>query len=46
MDLQLCINVFLGTETDPGLVANADVNSDGKINVLDVQKIANIILSG
>jgi hypothetical protein len=46
LDLQLCINVFLGTEFDPEIVAIADVNSDGNVDVLDIQRIANIILSG
>lgn len=46
IDLQLCVNAFLGTETDPAIVERADVNSDGTVNVLDVQLIANIVLSG
>jgi len=46
LDVQLCVNVFLGTETDPGIVAQADVNSDGVVNVLDVQLIVNIFLAG
>jgi hypothetical protein len=46
LDLQLCINVFLGIEIDPAIVAIADVNSDGIVDVLDIQRIANIILSG
>ena len=46
LDVQLCVNVFLGSETDPGTVARADVNSDGAVDVLDVQRIANIVLSG
>ena len=39
LDVQLCVNVFLGSETDPGIVAHADVNGDGAVNVLDVQAI-------
>jgi len=46
LDVQLSVNVFLGTETDPGIVDRADVNSDGSVNVLYVQIIANIVLSG
>ena len=46
MDVQLAVNVFLGTQTDPAIVARADVNGDGAVNVLDVQAIANIYLSG
>jgi hypothetical protein len=46
LDVQLCVNVFLGTQTDPGIVARADVNGDGAVNVLDVQAIVNTYLQG
>jgi hypothetical protein len=46
LDVQLCVNVFLGSETDPGIVARADVNSDGSVNVLDVQLVVNTFLGG
>jgi hypothetical protein len=46
LDLQLCINVILGAEADPGVIARADVNLDGAVNVLDAQAIVNIILTG
>ncbi len=46
LDVQLAVNVFLGTQTDPEIVARADLNGDGAVNVLDVQLIANIVLSG
>jgi hypothetical protein len=46
LDVQLCVNVFLGTQTDPGIVARADVNGDGAVNVLDVQAIVNAYLQG
>jgi hypothetical protein len=46
LDVQLCVNVFLGVESRPDVVARADVNSDGAVDVLDVQRIANIVLSG
>ncbi len=39
LDAQLCVNVFLGSTTDPGIVERADVNKDGAVNVLDVQLI-------
>ena len=43
-DVQLCVNVILGTETNPDIVKRADVNEDGNVNVLDVQETTNIIL--
>jgi len=46
LDVQLCVNVFLGTQTDPGIVARADINGDGAVNVLDVQAIVNAYLRG
>jgi hypothetical protein len=44
-DAQLCVNVVLGMETDPVIVARADVNVDGEVNVLDVQEIVNVMLA-
>lgn len=44
IDVQLCVNVILGSETDPDVIIRADVNTDGSVNVLDVQAIVNIIL--
>ncbi len=46
IDVQLCVNVILGSETDPAVVVRADVTQDGSVNVLDVQAIVNIILAG
>jgi hypothetical protein len=46
LDVQLCVNVFLGSETDPEIVARADVNGDGTANVLDIQAIVNAFLQG
>ncbi len=46
LDVQLSVNVFLGTETDPAIVARADVNSDGSVDVLDVQIVVNKVLGG
>jgi hypothetical protein len=46
LDVQLCVNVFLGTQTDPAIIARSDVNHDGMVNVLDVQAIVNTYLSG
>ena len=46
LDLQLCVNVFLGVESDPTIALRSDINLDGQVDVLDVQAIANIILAG
>ena len=46
VDVQLCINVFLGVELDPNISAQADVNGDGNVNVIDVQQMVNSILAG
>ncbi len=46
VDVQLSVNVFLGTETDAGMVTRSDVNPDGTVNVVDVQLIVNIFLAG
>ena len=45
LDVQLCVNVFLGMEDDPDVLAWADVNRDGRVDVLDVQAIVNVALS-
>jgi len=46
LDIQLCVNVFLGVETDPGIVDRSDLNGDGAVNVLDVQLLVNLFLAG
>ena len=46
LDVQLCVNVFLGAETDPAIVSRSDVNGDGKVDVLDVQAVVNMVLGG
>jgi subtilisin family serine protease len=46
LDVQLCVNVFLGTETDAAFVSRADANADGGVDVLDVQAIVNIFFAG
>jgi len=38
--------VFLGAETDPAIVSRSDVNGDGKVDVLDVQAVVNMVLGG
>jgi hypothetical protein len=42
----MCVNVILGSESDPDVVIRGDVTRDGSVNVLDVQAIVNIILAG
>ncbi|MFH1440916.1 MAG: glycoside hydrolase family 20 zincin-like fold domain-containing protein [Candidatus Omnitrophota bacterium] len=44
IDLQLCVNVVLGVETNPEILTRADVNQDSDVNVADVQKLVNKIL--
>jgi hypothetical protein len=46
LDVQLCVNVFLGTESEPGIVERADTNGDGRLDVLDVQSVVNGFLAG
>ncbi len=45
LDVQLAVNVYLGTESDEGIATRADVNTDGAVDVLDVQLIVNIYLA-
>ena len=45
LDIQLCVNVFLALETDPGIVGRADVNGDDSVDVLDVQLLVNLFLA-
>ena len=44
VDLQLCVNVVLGIEVSPDIIARADLNRDGEVTILDVQALVNIIL--
>jgi len=46
LDVQLCVNVVLGLETNPELVLRADVNADGSLDVLDLQVVINTYLNG
>jgi hypothetical protein len=43
LDVQLCIDVFFGTEMDPDIIDRADANGDGTVDVLDLQAILNAI---
>ncbi|SLM29521.1 exported hypothetical protein [Desulfamplus magnetovallimortis] len=44
LDIMACINVVLGTETSPDIVAAADVNNDGSVSIIDVMEIIDTIL--
>ena len=44
VDIQLALNVFLGTETRQEIISRCDLNSDGKTNVVDIQRVINISL--
>jgi hypothetical protein len=44
VDVELCVDVFFGTETDPEIVNRADINGDGTVDVLDIQTILNAYL--
>jgi xylan 1,4-beta-xylosidase len=46
IDLQLCINVILNSETDPIIVQRADVTKDGYVNSSDIYRIIEKILEG
>jgi hypothetical protein len=43
LDVQLCVNVLTGWETDAELVKRADVNNDGTVNTSDIQQIVSKI---
>jgi hypothetical protein len=44
LDLQLEVNVILGTETNTTIRARADINGDGSANALDLQRLVNLVL--
>ncbi len=46
LDLQLCINVFLGMEQNPIIVHRADVNQDEQVNEADIYQVVQKILGG
>ena len=46
LDVQVCVNVILGTESATEIVDRADVNEDGNIDDEDLQAIANSALAG
>jgi len=46
LDVQISVNVFLGTETESGVVGRSDINGDNSVDVLDVQLVVNQFLGG
>jgi PKD repeat protein len=44
IDIQLCVNVLTGQETDPVLAQRADVNNDGVVNSFDIELIVRKII--
>ena len=44
VDVQLCVNVILDLESDPGIVGRADINEDGQVDVSDLQQIVDQVL--
>ena len=45
-DMNICINIILGTNNDPAATALADLNGDRTVDISDVNALINIILSG
>lgn len=44
-DVNICINIILGTNNDPVATALADLNGDNSVDIADVNAIINIILT-
>jgi hypothetical protein len=44
LDIQLCVNVVLGLETNPTIVAASDINDDGRVNTSDVDLLVELVL--
>ena len=44
-DVNICINIILGTNNDPVATALADLNGDNSADIADVNAIINIILT-
>jgi hypothetical protein len=39
LDIQLCVNIVLGVETDPSLIEAADINNDNVVDLTDLNII-------
>jgi len=46
LDVQLVVNVILGLEGRPAILARSDTNGDSRVDVLDIQRVINVILLG
>jgi parallel beta-helix repeat protein len=44
LDLQICINVLTGQETDANIIKRADVNGDGEVDQSDIEQIVRKVL--
>ena len=44
LDLQRLVNVLLGLETDPQVIARGDLDGDGSATILDLQRLVNTLL--
>ncbi|MBR6285220.1 MAG: BspA family leucine-rich repeat surface protein [Muribaculaceae bacterium] len=44
-DVNICINIILGSNNDPVATALADLNGDGTVDISDVNALINIILT-
>lgn len=42
-DVQLCVDVLLGDELDPGVRFRADIDGNGRVDVIDLQMLINSI---
>ncbi|NIM96358.1 MAG: hypothetical protein GTO18_21885 [Anaerolineales bacterium] len=45
-DVNLCVLVIFEMESDPGVLARADLNGDDRVDVRDIQEIVNIFTNG
>jgi hypothetical protein len=46
LDVQLCVNVVVGVNSDSEIVDRADVNKDGDADAKDLQAVVNSVLGG
>ena len=46
LDVQLCVNVVIGVDSDSGIVDRADVDKDNDVDAKDLQAVVNSLLGG